>query len=303
MATTTDRDTGAPRFGVDVSTPLDRDPAIDAAHAEGLGFDAVTLHGDVLQGTRTAREAWTTMTWIAARTTRVLVSPNVLVVPNRHPAVLAKMAETLQRLSGGRVVLALGAGAGMNEDAFRALGLPARPVGEAVGALAEAIDVLRGLWTMPRLTYAGRYFATSAAELRPQPDLPIPIWLGAYGPRMLELTGRRADGWLPSMFLLPPEAAFEGMRRIRAAAEAAGRDPDALTYGYNVGVAVEEGAASRRDRIAGDPAEVASQLAELVRGGFDFLNLWPAGDAQVQRERLAREVLPLVRRTTGVAPA
>src|SRR5262249_24737525 len=155
----------------------------------------------------------------------------------------------------------------------RAYGVPARSVRESVDALVETIEVLRGLWTQPQLTYEGRYFATSGAELRPQPERTIPIWLGSYGPRMLDLTGRFAHGWLPSMFLLPPEAAFASMRRIRAAAEAAGRDPDALTYGYNVGVAVEEGAASRRDRIAGSPAEVADQLAELVRGGFDFINL------------------------------
>jgi len=286
------------RFGVDLSGG---DPASDAQHAESLGFDVATFHGDVLQGDRVALEAWTTMTWAAARTTTLRVSSNVLAMPNRHPAVLAKMAETLDRLSGGRLILAIGAGAAMNADAFRAFGLRWTTAGEAVDALEEAIDVMCGLWTQPELTHAGRHFQTNGAQLRPRPGHPIPIWLGAYGPRMLDLTGRRADGWLPSMFLLPPEAAFRSMRRIREAAAAAGRDPDALTYGYNVSVAVDEGATSTPQRVAGGPAEVAARLAELVGGGFDFLNLWPAGDPRVQRERLASEVLPLVRERTTAA--
>jgi len=286
------------RFGVDLSGD---DPASDAQHAESLGFDVATFHGDVLQGNRVALEAWTTMTWAAARTTTLRVSSNVLAMPNRHPAVLAKMAETLDRLSGGRLILAIGAGAAMNADAFRAFGLRWTTAGEAVDALEEAIDVMCGLWTQPELTHTGRYFQTTAAQLRPRPDRPIPIWLGAYGPRMLDLTGRRAEGWLPSMFLLPPEAAFRSMRRIREAAAAAGRDPDALTYGDNVSVAVDESAASTPQRIAGGPAEVAARLAELVGGGFNFVNLWPAGDPRVQRERLAGEVLPLVRDGTTAA--
>jgi alkanesulfonate monooxygenase SsuD/methylene tetrahydromethanopterin reductase-like flavin-dependent oxidoreductase (luciferase family) len=285
----------APRFGIDVSSPSTGDPAADAQHAESLGFDVVTVHGDVLHGRRTPREAWTTLTWMAARTTTVRVASNVLVLPNRQPAVLAKMAETLQRLSGGRLILGLGAGAAMNAGAFRAFGLASRTPGEAVDAMEEAIDVVRGLWTTERFSYSGRHLQTREAELQPRPDRPIPIWLGAYGRRMLELAGRRADGWLPSMFLLPPEEAYRSLRRVREAAAGAGRDPDGLTYGYNVGVLVEEGAKSTRDRIAGGPAEVARQLTELVRGGFGFLNLLPAGEARRQRERLAREVLPRVR--------
>jgi alkanesulfonate monooxygenase SsuD/methylene tetrahydromethanopterin reductase-like flavin-dependent oxidoreductase (luciferase family) len=281
------------RFGVDISGPLGADPAAEARHAESLGFDVVTLHGDVLDGPRVALEPWTALTWVASRTTGVLVAPNVLVLPNRHPAVLAKMAATLDRLSGGRLVLALGAGAAMNAGAFRAFGLePA-----SVAALEEAVDVIRGLWTTAPFSYtAGRHFRVEGASLEPRPDRPPPIWLGAYGARMLDLTGRKADGWLPSMFLLPPPAAAEAMERVREAAARAGRDPDALTYGYNVGVLVDEGARPTAGRIAGAPTAVAERLADLARRGFTFLNLWPAGGARHQRERLATEVLPLVRR-------
>ena len=78
-------------------------------------------------------------------------------------------------------------------------------------------------------------------------------------------------------------------------ADHAGRNPDEITYGYNVPVLVEAGAVTNRWRIAGSAKKVAGQLATLVRHGFTFLNVWPVGEATIQRERLAREVLPAVR--------
>src|SRR5689334_12954608 len=172
-----------PRIGIDVTVPLGDDPATAALQAESVGFDVVTVHGDVLNGERTPREAWTTLTWVAARTTTGRLAPNVLVLPNRHPAVLAKMAESLDRLSGGPLRLAIGAGAAMHAAACAAFGLTVRAPGAAVDALEEAIDVMRGLWTTESVTYHGRHYKVEAAELRPRPQRPIPIWLGAYGPR------------------------------------------------------------------------------------------------------------------------
>ena len=104
------------QFGINIHTRLR--PAADllaeALHAEQLGFDVVTLHGDVLHGATPSFETWTLLTWLAAHTTRVRLAPLILALPNRHPAVLAKMAETLHRLSAGRLVLALGSGAAMS---------------------------------------------------------------------------------------------------------------------------------------------------------------------------------------------
>jgi alkanesulfonate monooxygenase SsuD/methylene tetrahydromethanopterin reductase-like flavin-dependent oxidoreductase (luciferase family) len=289
-----------PGVGVTISSSPAADPVADARHAEALGFDLVTVHRDVPHGPPPSLETWTLLTWIAAHTSRVLVAPAVLALPNRHPAVLAKMAETLDRLSGGRLVVALGAGGAVNDSAFDAFGLAHRSAAEKVAATEEAIDVLRGLWRPPRrgLSYRGAHFTTTAAEIQPRPDRPIPLWLGAFGTRMLDLVGRKADGWLPSWFLLGPERAARGLRQVRDAAARAGRDPDALTYGCNVGVLVQEGAAPGQGRMAGGPEVLARQLAELVDAGFTFLNLWPAGDAaaqRAQRERLAHEVLPVLR--------
>src|SRR6516162_9990723 len=95
------------------------DPAAEAKLAEGLGFDMVAVDRDVLNGPVPGREVWTTLTWVAARTSTIALIPNVLALPNRHPALVAKMAETLDRLSSGRLILALGAGAPMNDAGVR----------------------------------------------------------------------------------------------------------------------------------------------------------------------------------------
>jgi alkanesulfonate monooxygenase SsuD/methylene tetrahydromethanopterin reductase-like flavin-dependent oxidoreductase (luciferase family) len=285
-----------PGIGIAVSGAPDADPVAEARHAEALGFDVVSLHRDVLSGPPPSSEMWTLLTWLAAHTTRVRLLPDVLALPNRHPAVLAKMAETLSRLSGGRLILGLGGGAPINHGAVGAFGLARRSPAETVAATAEALDVIKGLWRRPDLTYAGAHFTVTEAGLAPRPPEPIPVWLGAFGPRMLDLTGRGADGWLPSMFLLEPPLAYRSLERVRRAADRAGRDPDGLVYGYNVGVLVQEGAAPARGLLAGAPEEVAERLAELVGGGFSFLNLATLGDGAAQRERLAHEVLPLLRK-------
>src|SRR5207248_1119366 len=99
-----------PTFGINIHTWAQpgSDPVAEALHAEQLGFDAVTVHRDVLHGSEPSFEMWTLLTWLAARTSRIGVVSNVLALPNRHPATLAKMAETFDRLSGGRLVLNLG---------------------------------------------------------------------------------------------------------------------------------------------------------------------------------------------------
>jgi len=278
--------------------------ASDAAKLSGAAVqnaaesDFLALGRGGLRGCKHVREG--VLQRVEIRTV-VRLAPNVLALPNRHPAVIAKMAETLDRLSGGRLILALGGGAPINSAAFRAFGLPQRSASGTVAATEEAIDVIRGLWNEPAFSYAGDHFTTTAADLQPRPARPIPLWLGAFGPRMLELVGRKADGWLPSLALLEPERAYQGIERIRHAAHQAGRDPQQLTFGYNVAVLVKEGASSTPTLVAGPPEVVARRLAAFVRGGFTFLNLWPSADTHEQRERLAREVIPILRAETGHA--
>jgi alkanesulfonate monooxygenase SsuD/methylene tetrahydromethanopterin reductase-like flavin-dependent oxidoreductase (luciferase family) len=271
------------------------DLATQARRAEQLGFDVVAVDRDVLSGPPPGLEVWTALTWAAASTTSIRVVPNVLALPYRHPALLAKMAESLDRLSGGRAVLALGAGAAMHDPILDALGLRRLSPAQRVAATSEALDVIRGLWSKPGLAYPGTHFTIHGADLQPRPATQLPIWLGAYGPRMLDLTGRRADGWVPSLFLLPPDAAYRALDRVRSAAARAGRRADDLTYAYNVGVWVDEHAPATPGQVVGAPDVVARQLAELVRHGFTCLNFWPRGNTVEQIERLAAEVIPAVR--------
>ena len=289
------------KFGVNIHTSIQPgvNPVVEALHAEQLGFDVVTLHRDALHGSEPSFELWTLLSWVAASTSRIRVAPVVLALPNRHPAVLAKMAETLNRLSDGRLILVLGGGGPMNEPAYRAFGLTQRSPREKVEALEEAIDILRGLWSTSGFSFTGQHFRTEEATIEPKPGNPIPLWLGVFGAQMLDLVGRKADGWFPTYQFLEPEQAYQKIWHIQMVAEHAGRNQDEITYGYNIPILVEEGAMTNRWRIAGSAKKVARQLATIIRHGFTFLNVWPVGEANIQRERLARDVLPAVRDLVG----
>jgi probable F420-dependent oxidoreductase len=283
-------------FGLGISTAVDADadPVGEARDAERLGFDFVSA-SDHLHGAQPTVEPWTLLTWVAAATTRVRVATRVLGVPYRHPPVLAKMAETLDRLSGGRLILGLGGGAVDAE--FAAFGLPARSPRDKVDGLEEAMRVLRGLWSQERLSFDGRLYHTSDAQLEPKPAHPIPLWLGTYGERALAVTGRLADGWIPSLGYAPPERVVVLRERVLTAARGAGRDPDELTCIYNLPVRVDPHAAVDPAQVVAGPAEaVAERLVELAGLGFDGFNLMPVGPGGAeQREHLATEVLPAVR--------
>jgi probable F420-dependent oxidoreductase len=281
------------RFGIAISTAArpDADPVAAARQAEALGFDLITV-SDHLHGSFPTFETWTLLTWLAAATERVRVAPLVLGLPYRPPAVVAKMAESLDRLSGGRLILGMGGGG--SDAEFRGFGLTVRKPAEKVEALAEAIEIVRGLWRETPFTYHGGHFQVQEAEVEPKPAHRIPIWLGVYGRKSVALAGRVADGWNPSFPYAPPEI-VGGMRdRLRRAAEEAGRDPDSIECAYNVSVWIDERGQPNPRLVTGGPERVAEQLVEFVRLGFGTLVFWARGGAE-QRARLAEEVLPLVR--------
>jgi alkanesulfonate monooxygenase SsuD/methylene tetrahydromethanopterin reductase-like flavin-dependent oxidoreductase (luciferase family) len=283
------------QFGLNLDTSVvpGRDPAADARRAEELGFDFVTS-SDHPSGTSPTYETWTLLSWVAAATSRIAIGSRVLGVPYRPPAMVAKMAETLDRLSGGRLILGLGGGA--SDEEFRAFGLRVPTNREKVDGLEDAIAIARGLWSEERSSHAGRLYHTEDAPMEPKPTRRIPIWLGTYGPRALALTGRLADGWIPSLGFVTPEDAAERRGRLLAAAEAAGRDPAEITCAFNVTVQVDEQAAPEPGRLTGSPEAIAEQLAGFHALGFTSFSLVPRGaDWTEQAERLAAEVVPLVR--------
>ncbi|MFE9244697.1 LLM class flavin-dependent oxidoreductase [Nocardiopsis sp. NPDC006938] len=182
-------------------TPSAQDPdrAVGLAElTEAAGLDLATFQDhpynpDLL-------DTWTLLSWVAARTERLRVSGNVLNLPLRPPAVLARAAASLDRLSKGRFELGLGAGG--FRDAIHAMGGPLRTPGQSVDALSEAIDLIRAAWDTDvrgGVRLQGEHYAVQGMKRGPEPAHDIGIWLGAYKPRMLRLVGAKADGWLPSL--------------------------------------------------------------------------------------------------------
>jgi alkanesulfonate monooxygenase SsuD/methylene tetrahydromethanopterin reductase-like flavin-dependent oxidoreductase (luciferase family) len=233
-------------------------------------------------------DTWTLLSYAAARTERVRLVPDVANLPLRPPAVLGKAAASLDVLSGGRVELGLGAGAFW--DAIAAMGGPRRSGPESVDALEDAIAVLRAMWSGDRVVRAGgEHYRVDGVHPGPAPAHPIGIWLGAYGPRMLRVTGRLADGWLPSVPRLPLEEVMERHAIIDEAARRAGRDPSEIRRVANA-------------NLDGDPAGWADTLARLATDyRFETLIVWaePGDDPVGHVRRVGEEVAPRVRELVG----
>jgi alkanesulfonate monooxygenase SsuD/methylene tetrahydromethanopterin reductase-like flavin-dependent oxidoreductase (luciferase family) len=273
-------------FGLDVpATTSPGEPAVDpvsaARAAEAAGFDFVSA-SDHPCGDDPSFENWTMLTWLLANTERLRVLPRVLGVPYRNPALVAKMAETLDRLSGGRLMLGLGGGSADHE--FRAFGIGVPSPRDKVDGLAEAIQVIRGLWSGRSFTFNGRIHRTEDATITPRPRRPIPIWVGTFGPRALAVTGQLADGWIPSLGHAPPEAVPAMRDRIARAADRAGRSIEEITRCYFL------------DIPAGGADQVTETLLGYSRLGFTAFNFRVGGADRADRvEWLAAEVLPGVR--------
>jgi alkanesulfonate monooxygenase SsuD/methylene tetrahydromethanopterin reductase-like flavin-dependent oxidoreductase (luciferase family) len=268
-------------------TPSAQDPDAVvglAVASEEAGLDLVTFQDHPYQAA--FLDTWTLLTWVAARTERIHLAGNVLNVPLRQPAVLARSAASLDLLSGGRVALGLGAGGFW--DAIEAMGGTRLTPGESVDALEEALEIVRGIWAADEraaLRVDGTHHRVRGAKRGPAPAHDIPIWLGAYKPRMLRLVGSRADGWLPSLPYLRSLGALDrGNEVIDAAATAAGRDPRAVRRLLNITPAELD-------------VEVLTRLA-LEHGVSGFIAM---GDDQRALSRLGREIAPAVRDTVAAA--
>jgi alkanesulfonate monooxygenase SsuD/methylene tetrahydromethanopterin reductase-like flavin-dependent oxidoreductase (luciferase family) len=279
-------------FGAALPPDAARHEAVLAvvALADDLGLDLVGVQDHPYQPG--FLDAWTLLSYVAARTRRVRLFPDVANVPLRPPAVLARSAAALDLLSGGRVELGLGAGYFL--DAIASVGGPRRSMAEHVEALEEAIAVIRALWTPGGpVRFGGRWYRLDGARPGPPPAHPIGIWLGAYRRRMLELTGRAADGWVPSLGYASPEDLGRMSRTIDAAAEAAGRDPAAIRRAFNVSGAFGSATAGF---LQGPPADWAEQLTGLaLEHGMSVFILGTGPEAVDDLRRFAEEVAPAVR--------
>lgn len=291
-------DRGRPlEFGLFVDPRADRYPATlrRVQLADRLGLDLVGLQDHPYLPEHL--DMWTFLVDLAARTDRVRVFPDVASLPLRPPAVLAKAAASLDLLSGGRVDVGIGAGGSW--DGVVAMGGSRRSPAEAVSAVADAIEVLRGFWSgRSGIRTPGTTYALADAHPGPVPSRRIEVWVGALGPRMLELTGRLADGWLPSAAFVPPSDLAERNERIDAAADSAGRSPSDVRRLYNVSGSITD---TRSTGFLRGPADQwVEELADLVLSeGMDTFVFWPRGDVDRQLHRWVEEVVPAVRGEVG----
>jgi len=292
-----------------------------AQRAEALGFDSVWVPDHFFFERRPGvlvpyPEAWTLMTAIGATTERVQIGSMVLAAAFRHPALLAKMAGALQELTGGRVLLGVGAGNQVAEHTAFGLGFDHR-----VGRFAEYLEILHGLLANETVTLRGKHYQVVDASLR-MPHPPVPIWVAASGKRMLDLAARYASGWNGGGATSPEGEPFRSrLAGLRAACQAVGRDPDQIEISYAPTVLVLPDAAAAREvvdkltaeppgrtpedvrnrSVIGTPDEVAAGLQRIVDWGATHLicslgaemfTLW--SDSTL--ELFAHEVLPRVRK-------
>jgi alkanesulfonate monooxygenase SsuD/methylene tetrahydromethanopterin reductase-like flavin-dependent oxidoreductase (luciferase family) len=274
-----------------------------ARMADRLGYDVLGVQDHPYQPAHLDSLALVGV--ILAQTERVRVFQDVGNLPLRPPAVFAKAAATLDLLSGGRFEAGLGGG-GYLQPAH-AMGAPALTPGESLGALEEAVAILRASWGNGRsVRFDGSHYRLAGARPGPKPAHEIGIWLGAAKPRALALTGRVADGWAaPLMNYMPPAAAGEAQAAIDRAARKAGRDADDIRRIYNVpGAFTAEAPRPASDSdpaIVGPPehwVEVISHLA-LDHGFGTFLFM--AAPEPAALRTFIEEVAPRVRERVGAA--
>lgn len=290
-----------PRFGIQLApTAADLQQILDLAKLadrEGLDLLGVQDHPYAAN----LADTFSVMAFVLAGTERIRVFPDVASLPLRGPHMLGKAAAALDQLSGGRFELGLGSGGFW--QAITAMGVPARTPSEALRALEEGMEIIRGMWRPDdRLRVQGEYYTANGVHGGPAPSHPVGIWVGSVGPRAHTLTGRLADGWAaPIPHYLPYEKWRESQDIITTAAQDAGRDPAEVTrIAQLVGDITTAPAPSPRlkgeDPIRTTPDEWAKVLAGLAtETGFDTFIYWPETTDETQLLRWARDVIPATR--------
>ncbi len=262
------------------ATPRWSDLLAMARTAEAIGFDSLWISDHVGFGDpadpapgawRGAWDSWTVLAALAAVTDRVRLGTYVLCTPFRNPALLAKMAETLDEVSGGRLILGLGAG--WNEIEFTSYGFP---FADRFDRFEDALRIITAMLRTGRATHEGRLEMARDARIEPRGPRPggLPVMVGAAGPRMLRLTAELADHWNGG--LLAGAETRELLAAVDAACRAIGRDPASLTRSVEILVRAVPPAAGEPavDReLSGDPATIAAAIRGYADLGIDELQV------------------------------
>ncbi len=283
-----------------------------AERAEALGFDSLWLVDhfwyqfpldDETERPRGVWECWSLLAALAAATRRVELGTLVVCTAFRNPALLAQMAATVDEISGGRLILGLGAG--YYEREFRAFGYPSDRL---ASRFEEALTIMHGLLRHGQIDFVGKYYEARECELRPRGPRPAgpPIMIGSSGPKMLGLLARYADLW--NVWLVHGVSRAEAIpplrERVDAACREAGRDP--ATVGRTATVLVDYlgtddvalrlmRPASMPEPIRGDAPAIAAALRAFAGEGIAHLQIFLHPNNLAGIERFA-PVLEAVKR-------
>ena len=243
----------------------------------GGHFKSVWMTDHFFWGGDPTYEAWTVLAYLAGRWPDVRFGPMVLGQSYRNPALLAKMGATLQRLSGGRFIMAIGAG--WKEDEYHAYGYPYPAPEVRVGQLEDTLEILKRMWTLPgKVTYHGKYYSVTDAYCEPKPDPVPPILVGGGGRRTTLLAVRYGDMW--NMPDTPFSEYAKRIEIIRQHCQTEGRDPATLRLSWFGRLAVGRteaealalggGKWTPANAFVGTPLQVVEQMRPFVEAGVDF---------------------------------
>jgi probable F420-dependent oxidoreductase len=244
--------------------------------------------GDTTPARGDTYECWALLPALAAVTERIRIGTLVSPTSVHHPALLAKRASTVDRLSGGRMVLGLGAGWQINEH--HAYGIELEPRGKRVSQFEESIQIVRSMLSEESTTFHGAYYDITDAPCDPKPvQSPLPLLVGTRSPRMLRITARHADEW--NTWGTPEQAAVHRAALIETCNEV-GRDPATVRTSANALVELD-GSAPPPGRAAlfGSAQQLVDQFGQYAELGFDEFILpdWNLGTDKSERaDNLAR---------------
>ncbi|BCX02439.1 MAG: LLM class F420-dependent oxidoreductase [Candidatus Roseilinea sp.] len=267
-------------------------------------FDSLWFPDHVQYGSHKVAEGWTLLAFALARYPDKLCGHEVLCNSFRNPAHLAKMAATAQAISRGRFVL--GIGAGWNEEEYLAYGWPFPPAHVRIAQLAEAIQLIRALWTDAPANYTGEHYRITGAHCEPRPTPLPPIMIGGAGEKhLLRVVAQHADWWNYPYTDLATYAHKQNV--LQAHCRAAGRDYDEIVQVVRVGVLVAESEAAVRHLqaqpfvrqldggLAGTPEQVAERLLAIIKQGADRITVHFADSPRIEGTCLfAEAVMPLL---------
>jgi len=305
-----------PQFGFDYKTILNI-----ATKAEELGYDSIWssdhffLNADAVK--RNCMEAWTLITALAVDTKEIRVGTLVTGNNYRYPAVLAKIASTVDRISEGR--LNFGLGAGWKEVEYNAYGIPFPSVKDRMDMLEESIQIIKQLWTEDKVTFEGKHYQLKSAPSVPKPvqDLP-PIFIGGTGrKRTLNIVAKYAD-YLNFVWFVDPKEIPELLDVAKQHCERVGRDFDSLGKSYFAhvimgetedeldailkeraqqrGQSVEEFKKSLPGAFIGLPEEIIARFNEYIDYGFDYFQvMFPYGHDMKLTKKFANLVMKKIR--------